>query len=123
MKILLVDDEPSFCAMADLTLKHLGHEVEAFSTIAEVLANQASGYELIIVDLGLTPDPLSGFRDGIELGTELYRRNAGATVILCSGQAVMDPLPPEISAQYLKPIKLTEVIADALKAKAQPAAA
>ena len=85
MKTLVVEDDPDSRDLASLILRAEGHEVHLAPTVAEALrlgVAEASGFDLVIVDLGL-PD-----QDGVDLIRQI-RANPGIhpTVLVCSAYA------------------------------------
>ena len=81
-KILLVDDDTTFCLMLKTWLAKRGFEVEeAFSCKEAVGKMKKSGYDVVLTDLRL-PD-----EDGLQVLREAKKMLPGVQVILMTGYA------------------------------------
>jgi CheY-like chemotaxis protein len=85
-KILLIDDETNIRLMMKLTLEHAGYQVETAADGPEGLAKYADGKSF---DLVLLDQRMPGM-SGIEVQTEIYRRNKGAKIILITAFGTID---------------------------------
>ena len=128
-KILIVEDDVSFCKMLEKFLVKNSYEVLCAFTAADAgLAMQQTKFDLILIDLRL-PDA-----DGIELMVEFKNYNASISVVLMTGYSEVNTAVKAIkngAADYIsKPFNQDEVllvITNALKVpptdkitKAQP---
>jgi len=78
MKILVVDDEPSFAALLSRALRRMGHVVAMASSAAEALsAVTADRYDAVITDVDM-PDI-----DGIQLAIALRERHRHFPIAFC----------------------------------------
>jgi DNA-binding response OmpR family regulator len=111
-RVLVVDDDPSFLALATRVLEAAGITVVA--TEATATAGLATALALepdaVLVDVGL-PD-----RDGIELARELASQPWGPRVLLCSTDrdavsgAHGDGLPPFVPKEDLPAAPLRRLL-------------
>jgi len=118
-KVLLVDRDPHFVALATSQLAESGHEVRVAASVREarqVAAREAGTVE--VVDLAL------GEEHGIEAVGEVRRTNPGVRVVLLSGdvreeadvdhlldagiEVVRKPVPPEVVATVVERVRRRE---------------
>ena len=81
MNILLVEDDLNATELASYILEAAGHEVTVAATAAEALRLDVTGYELVVVDLGL-PDV-----DGVDLVRAIRARGGRSGILVCSAYA------------------------------------
>ncbi len=121
-KILLVDDDTTFCLMLKTWLAKKGFSVEdAFSAESALKKLQSETFDIVLTDLRL-PD-----KDGIFLLKSIKKCHAGTQVILMTGYADISTAVVSIKAgafDYVsKPVIPEEIlkkIQDALEQKENP---
>ena len=94
IRVLLIDDDPSFCLLARRVLGASGLDVigEADTAADGAAAAQRLRPDAILVDVGL-PD-----RDGVNLAGELSALPWGPRVVLCSSDP--DAIKPDAARRH-----------------------
>jgi CheY-like chemotaxis protein len=120
-KVLLVDRDPHFVALATSQLARTGHEVRVAASVREgrqVAAGEAGTVEVVVVDLAL------GEEHGIEAVGEVRRTNPHVRVVLLSGdvreeadvdhlldagiEVVRKPVAPEVVVAVVERVRRRE---------------
>ncbi len=96
-RILLLDDEQALLDLMQTYLSRLGHQVEAFATVARgwvAFEDQPQSFELLIADLSM---PGLG---GNDLFLRMLALNPNLRILVCSGLPFqVETLPAEVRAQ------------------------
>ncbi|MBI3279700.1 MAG: response regulator [Acidobacteria bacterium] len=96
-RILLLDDEQALLDLMQTYLSRLGHQVDAFATVARgwlAFEDQPQSFELLIADLSM---PGLG---GNDLFLRMLALNPNLRILVCSGLPFqVETLPAEVRAQ------------------------
>lgn len=106
LSILLVEDHPDTLRTMSRLLKHLGHTVEAASTVAEAVAKGKGGpFDVLLSDIGL-PDG-----SGLDVVRELRKNNSIRRAIALSGFGQADDVQRSRDAGFevhlVKPVDVS----------------
>ena len=93
MRVLIVEDDPSLRPLQRELLESLGHEVDEATNAVDALAMLKGDpeIELVLLDLGLPPDP-QGISEGVRFLKEARLWNAFLKVVVVTGQSHDDAL-------------------------------
>ena len=101
-RVLLVDDEDGVRAATAEMLASLGLEVETVASGAEALARLDARIDLLVTD-HLMPG-----MSGADLARAARRRQPGLRILIISGYADLDQVPPDLP-RLAKPFRLAEL--------------
>lgn len=93
MRVLIVEDDPSLRPLQRELVESLGHEVDEATNAVDALAMLKGDpeIELVLLDLGLPPDP-QGISEGVRFLKEARLWNAFLKVVVVTGQSHDDAL-------------------------------
>jgi len=121
VRVFMIDDDATFCAMVQGTLKKYGYEVATCGNPAKALeqyTRHKDAYQLVLLDYHLPG------LNGAQTLTHLRRLNPKVKVVLCAGvgelqlRQLMHQLP--LDGYIHKPLRTEETLATFRQVLAKP---